>query len=76
LWVTALPAIALVLITSNAAFQKIFSPDPRIGYLSAAKTAGDLAINQYIVTGLTVVFLAVVWTILFNTIYVVVKQKN
>ena len=69
IWVTAVPASFLVLVTTRAAMEKIFSEDPRIGYLSAAKSAGDLAINQYIVTGLTVVFLVVVWTILINTLY-------
>jgi carbon starvation protein len=69
IWVTAVPALFLVLVTTRAAMEKIFSEDPRIGYLSAAKSAGDLAINQYIVTGLTVVFLVVVWTILINTLY-------
>ncbi len=34
LWVTLLPMIWLVIITMTASYQKIFSPNPRIGFLS------------------------------------------
>lgn len=74
-WITGLPALGLVIITSVAAFEKIFSTDPRIGYIAAAAIAGDLAINQYIVASLTVIFLVVVWVIFLNTLYVVFKKK-
>ena len=36
IWVTLLPMIWLVVITMTASFQKIFSPNPRIGFLSFA----------------------------------------
>jgi carbon starvation protein len=39
-WVTALPLAWLVIVTSTAAWQKLFSPDLRIGFLSHAN---DLA---------------------------------
>nr|MBA3697147.1 carbon starvation protein A [Methylotenera sp.] len=35
-WITALPLIWLVIITTTAAWQKIFSDDIRIGFFSAA----------------------------------------
>jgi carbon starvation protein len=35
-WVTALPLTWLVAVTSTAAWQKLFSPDLRIGFLSHA----------------------------------------
>jgi carbon starvation protein len=39
-WVTALPLTWLVIVTSTAAWQKLFSPDLRVGFLSHAN---DLA---------------------------------
>jgi carbon starvation protein len=36
IWVTLLPMAWLVVITMTASYQKIFSPNPRIGFLSAA----------------------------------------
>jgi carbon starvation protein len=40
LWVTALPLLWLVVVTSTAAWEKLFSPDLRVGFLSHAN---DLA---------------------------------
>jgi carbon starvation protein len=39
-WVTVAPLVWLVVVTSTAAWQKLFSPDLRIGFLSHAN---DLA---------------------------------
>ena len=38
IWVTLIPMAWLVVITMTASYQKIFSPNPRIGFLSAANT--------------------------------------
>jgi carbon starvation protein len=39
-WATALPLVWLVIVTSSAAWEKLFSPDLRVGFLSHAN---DLA---------------------------------
>src|SRR6202044_668764 len=38
LWVTVLPMIWLVTVTMTASYQKIFSPNTRIGFLSLAQS--------------------------------------
>jgi len=44
LWVTVVPMVWLVTVTMAASFQKIFHPNPRIGFLAAAsQLAGQLA---------------------------------
>jgi carbon starvation protein len=49
IWVTLLPMVWLVIITMTASYQKIFDPNPRIGFLSGANalaaqiTAGKIA---------------------------------
>ncbi|MFA7388271.1 MAG: carbon starvation CstA family protein [Thiohalobacteraceae bacterium] len=40
-WVTVLPLSWLVIITSTAAWQKLFSPEPRIGFLAHANELTD-----------------------------------
>ncbi len=40
-WVTALPLVWLVLITSAAAWEKLFSPDIRVGFLAHARDLAD-----------------------------------
>lgn len=52
IWVTLLPMVWLVIITMTASYQKIFSPNPRIGFLAAANSmaaqiaAGRIAAAQ------------------------------
>jgi carbon starvation protein len=47
LWVTMLPMTWLVVITMTASYQKIFSPNPRIGFLSFARAlAAPLAAGK------------------------------
>ncbi len=43
-WVTGLPLLWLVVITTTASFQKVFSTDVRVGFLAAAD---DLASKLY-----------------------------
>lgn len=47
IWVTLLPTVWLVVITMTASYQKIFSSNPRIGFLSYAHTlAAQIAAGQ------------------------------
>lgn len=40
-WVTIIPAVWLCVCTLTAGFQKLFSPDPAIGFLSHARKYGE-----------------------------------
>jgi carbon starvation protein len=47
IWVTLLPMVWIVVITMTASYQKIFSPNPRIGFLSYANAlAAQIAAGQ------------------------------
>ena len=40
-WITGMPLAWLAIITSTAAYQKIFSEDVRVGFLSAANSMAE-----------------------------------
>ena len=56
IWVTLLPTAWLVIVTMTASYQKIFSPNPRIGFLSYANAlaaqiaAGKIPVDKLAAT--------------------------
>lgn len=81
-WVALVPLIWLSIVTMTAGWMKIFSPDPRLGFLSAAAdfktklTAGGtpeqlatwnhLLMNNYVNTGVTAAFLILVLLVVLS----------
>ena len=68
-WVTVLPLAWLVTVTFSAGWMKIFSPDPRLGFLAGMQRAAELgqtklATAQAINAGVTGFFLILVVLVL------------
>jgi carbon starvation protein len=61
-WVTLLPLAWLLAVTMTAGWMKIMSPNPRLGFLSAASVATSprLALNAHVDAAVTGVFLILV----------------
>jgi carbon starvation protein len=83
-WITAVPLLWLVIITSTAAWEKLFSPELRVGFIAHAHDlaaqlargslspdeAGQLIFNDQLDAVLTVVFLATTWVLVLETLRV------
>jgi len=71
-WVTLLPLAWLGTVTMTAGWQKVFSPDPRLGFLAHAASlagsdnpnAGRLIFNDRLDAGMALLFMAVVAVLL------------
>jgi carbon starvation protein len=71
-WVTLVPLVWLAAATLTAGYQKVFSPDPTLGFLAHARVmaasahpaAARMAFNDRVDAGLTLFFVSVVLVVL------------
>ena len=71
-WVPLLPLVWLAAATLTAGWQKVFSPDPKLGFLSHAQTlvgsnnpnAARMILNDRIDAGLALFFMAIVLVVI------------
>ncbi len=94
-WVTLVPTLFLIVVTTYAGFLKLFDSNPAVGFLAhagkyqAAIDAGtvlapakdmeqmaQIVFNDYVNSGLTVLFLAVVFIVLVYGIKVALKARK
>ena len=83
-WVTIVPLTWLLAVTSTAAWQKIFSADPRLGFLSHATqtvakvasggldaaTGSRLIFNDRVDAALCALFLVITWAVVVSSVRV------
>jgi carbon starvation protein len=62
IWITVLPMIWLVAATFTAGWQKIFSPDPRLGFLAQASALEAMLQSGHVAAGKV----ATTSTLIFN----------
>ena len=75
-WVTLLPLVWLATATLTAAYQKVFSPLPGLGFLSHARSlegstipgAAQMIVNDHINAGLALFFIAVVLVVIVASV--------
>jgi carbon starvation protein len=86
-WVTAGPLLWLVLVTMTAGWQKVFSSDPRLGFLAHANSlvgsdnpdAARLIFNDRLNTAVSLLFMTVVALVVIASIrewYLVVSRRK
>jgi carbon starvation protein len=71
-WVTLTPLVWLAAATLTAGYQKVFSPDPKLGFLSHAQTlvgtadpnAARMIFNDRLNAGLSLFFMAIVLVVI------------
>ena len=76
-WVTLTPLAWLLAVTLTAGWQKMFSPDPKLGFLaqaaalagSAAPNAGRLIFNAHLDAGIALLFMAVVAVLVATSVW-------
>jgi carbon starvation protein len=86
-WVTLLPLAWLATATITAGIQKVWAADPRLGFLSHARSlagsadpsAARLIFNDYLDAGLAAVFMLVVVLVIIAAArewYLILSQKK
>jgi carbon starvation protein len=76
-WVTLVPLAWLIVITMTAGWEKVFSPDPKLGFLAHAASladsvqpmAGRLIFNDRVNAGVALLFMSVVVLLVVSSIY-------